>query len=178
MSVRRSVGIALAAVSLTVGSVLSIASPAQASTRTFTDPSGDSGQATDIRTVRVKYAKRLTVVVTYPGSSLVGSRIHYFIDTARKNPGPEYALTVVPNSEISPLVKVSGFRDHRGEPVVCRGLRASADISSTRPRTSMSVPAKCITSPGKVRVAVRTKAAGGSDWARARRTFLGSVDRF
>jgi hypothetical protein len=146
----------------------------------FTDPSGDSGAATDIKRVDVGYGKRLTVIVRYPGSDLQGSILRYYLDTDRGNFGPEYLATVIPNSDIFGITKVENWKHpNQGTPVSCPGFRAFADaFNDGPPRTWVKIPPRCIGAPDAIRVAVRTKHGASSDWARAPRTFLPSVDRF
>lgn len=151
---------------------------AQAETRAFRDPAVDSGQATDLRRVIVKYEHRLRITATYPGDTLEGSVVRYWIDTRRRDPGPEYFVEVRPNSELGDLQRVDTWSTTGGEAVECPSLRAHADIFAEKPRTWLRVGARCLGSPGKVRVAVQTRDGASRDWVESRRTFTAAVHRF
>jgi hypothetical protein len=152
---------------------------AQAETRKFGDPAGDSGEATDIRRVVVRYEHRLRITVRYPGDTLEGSsRVHYWIDTRRRNPGPEYFVEVLPNTELGDLLRVDTWSTADGEAVDCPSLRAYADIFAEKPRTWVSMRPRCVGAPGTVRVAVVTRDGASRDWVERRRTFTAAVHRF
>jgi hypothetical protein len=153
---------------------------ASAEVHVYDDPAGDSGKATDIRTTFIDYGQRLIVVVHYPGSSLEGSILRYYIDTDRSDVGPEYLATVIPNSDGFGLAAVEGWRKpNQGTPVECPGLRAHADALNPGPkRTNVRIPGSCIGGPDEVRVAVATKNGAAADWARDTRRFLAPVPRF
>jgi hypothetical protein len=162
-------------VGLAVACVVSVPTTASAATKTFDDPAGDSGSATDIRTVTVTYEARLKVVATYPDSTLKGSFLRYWLNTAPKNPGPEYLVTVVPNSDSFGISKIKRFGQIHGQAVDCAGFRAKADIFSEKPRTWIRIPARCLGEPGRIAVAVQTRHGKQSDWVKAPQTFLAFV---
>lgn len=153
---------------------------ASAEVQIFDDAKGDSGNATDIRSTFIDYGKQLIVVVHYPGSSLEGSILRYYLDTDRSDAGPEYLATVIPNSDGYGLAAVDNWKKpNQGTPVDCPRLRAHADALNGGPkRTNIRIPAGCIDAPDAVRVAVVTKDGASADWARDTRRFLPSVPRF
>jgi len=165
---------------LATAALISPALSAQAAEKSFRDPSGDSGRATDISRVDVKYDdKRLRVTARYPGSELTGSRVRYWLDTDRSDKGPEIFIDIIPNSDGLFMAEVEGWKKpFRGDPIECRGFRAWADGLNDAPkRTWMKVPSSCIDSPKKVRVAVQTKRGSSSDWVKDVNTFLPAVKR-
>jgi len=152
---------------------------AQADTRRFHDPAGDTGLPADLTAVRVSNGAETVEVVARPGRVGFQDRFTYWFDTSRKNPGPEYKVVVVPNSGDFGLLRVDAFGE-QGSPVVCDGLRAMAD-HFTPGRVSTSVPRSCLDNPGKVRVSVKARYSDGDtsvvDWAPGKRRFFGWVDR-
>jgi hypothetical protein len=170
---------AAAVVGVTVMASLTVLQPAHADTRRFSDRAGDTSLPADITTVRVSNgAERLTIAIR-PGRVELGDDFTFWLDTRAKNPGPEYKVGVVPNSDAFGLVRVDAFGE-RGTPVPCEGLRATAD-AFTPEWVSTSVPRSCLHDFGRVRVAVKARYANGDtsvvDWAPAKRKFFGWVAR-
>lgn len=174
---RVSRGAAVAAVAVMAS--LTVLQPAEADTRRFSDRAGDTSLPTDITTVRVSNGAELLEVAVRPGRVKFGDSFSYWLDTRAKNPGPEYKVGVVPNSDAFGLLRVGAF-GQRGTPVPCEGLRATADVFAPE-WISISVPRSCLRDPGKVRVAVKARYTDGGtsvvDWAPAKRTFFGWVAR-
>jgi hypothetical protein len=156
---------------------LSALQPANAETRRFRDQAGDTGLSADITTVRVSNGPDLVEVAIRPGRVEFGDHFTFWLDTRPKNPGPEYKVGVLPNSDAFGMTRVGAF-GQRGTPVPCDDLRATADHFAPA-WVSISVPRSCLGDPGKVRVAVKARYVDGDagivDWAPARRTFFGWV---
>jgi hypothetical protein len=164
---------------LATAALLTPMTAAEAADRSFSDPAGDSGRATDISRVDVSYSKkRLRVTARYPGSDLQGSNVRYWLDTD-KDRRPDVFVHIIPNSDGLFLMEVNGFnKPFSGDPIPCRGFRAWADIFDSRgKRTWVKIPSRCLGDPGKVRVAVQTKRGKASDWVRDVKTFLPGVKR-
>lgn len=157
---------------------LTIPAPsATAAERTFRDPAGDSGAATDIRRVDVSYTgKALRVVIRYPGSTLRDSFPRVWIDSRRKDKGPEFRASAIPNSEDFGMRRTENFnRPDSGAYVTCPRFRVFADGNpGAPPRSRFVIPARCIGDPSKVRVAVEMVSLddASSDWSRDVRRFL------
>lgn len=170
-------GAAVVAVALLAS--LSALPSAEADTRRFRDAAGDTGLPADLTTVRVSNGPDTVKITARPGRVEFEDLFVYWLDTRPKNPGPEYKVVVVPNSDAFGLLRVGAFGE-RGTPVTCDGLRATAD-HFTPDRVSTSVPRSCLRNPGKVRVAVKARYTDGDasvvDWAPARRSFYGWVAR-
>jgi hypothetical protein len=168
-----------AVVGVTVLASLALLQPASADTRRFSDPNGDTGLPADITTVRVTNGSERVKVKARPGRVEFEDFFTYWLDTRPKNPGPEYRVDVVPNSDAFGLTRVDAFGE-QGTPVPCDGLRATADNSNPE-WISISVPRSCLENPGKVRVAVKARYTDGDtsvvDWAPAKRKFFGWVAR-
>ena len=152
---------------------------AEADVRRFRDAAGDTGLPADLTTVRVDNGADTVEVKARPGRVGFEDLFTFWLDTRPKNPGPEYKVVVVPNSDSFGLLRVDAF-GQQGTPVPCDGLRATAD-NFTPEWVSTSVPRSCLRHPGKVRVAVKARYTDGDtsvvDWAPAKRTFFGWVAR-
>jgi hypothetical protein len=170
---------AAAVVGVTVLASLAALPPAQADTRRFHDRAGDTSLPADITTVRVSNGADLVKVAIRPGRVDFGDSFTFWLDTRAKDPGPEYQVGVLPNSDAFGLVRVGAFGE-QGTPVLCEGLRATADVF-TPAWVSISVPRSCLHGFGKVRVAVKARYDNGGtsvvDWAPAKRKFFGWVAR-
>lgn len=168
---------------LAVGVLVAGGAPAQAEQRVFHDKAKDTKRVVDIRRVTVDYAKRLTVTAKHRGPELnANTTVFFYVDSRRRNAGPEYRAFAIPNSDGFGLARVDGWKDSSPRWVNCRGLRMRADMFDETRRLVMSVPGRCIKDPKKVRVAVRAKAAYThktfNEWAPGVRRFFGRVDRF
>ena len=171
----------LGAVAVTTAVVMTGAGGAWAQTRSFSDAAGDSGRAPDIRTVDVSYAKALRIQAHHVGPKLsVTTSVTYWLDTRRRDKGPEYRAFAVPNSDSFGLLRVEGWKS-KGTPVKCRGLRMRADIFDQTRTLTLRAPGRCIGDPPRVRVAVRVlkhgKGGPWRDWAPAAFHFYGWVGR-
>lgn len=158
-----------------VAATVLVAAPCLAASRSYTDPAGDSGKATDLRAVTVSYDARLRVTATYPGSSLKKSVLRYWLDTLPHNHGPEFLVVVVPNSDGSGILAIDDWGQIRGDPVDCAGFGAHADVFATRHKTWVGLPPSCIGAPHKVSVALQSRRGKSSDWVKDTRTYLPPV---
>lgn len=150
--------------------------PASADVRDFADPPRAAPGAIDIRNVRVDNA------TARPSSIIVRVRLRdidfgdgmtVYVDTRPRNAGPEYKIEAFADSEFV-LRRVDTWAA-RGRNVRCDDDRVSMTQSSRRAR--FVFPRTCVANPGRVRIAVHAFREGSSDWAKARRTWLGFVRR-
>jgi hypothetical protein len=156
------------------------ATPASADTRYFSDPRGDTSSSIDLLSVRVDNSTadpRKVVVVVRQVDVRAGDGIEIFVDTRPADHGPEYSISGVAGSEY-----LMRHREHwkgQGPPVPLDcGYRLRVNEQFDRTRAVMS--RACLGRPGDIRVAVRVNRgfpATSQDWAKARRTWLGSVGR-
>ncbi len=164
-SIRRSAAVVSAAL-LASASVLA---PASAATTTVHD------KAPHLTTVVLTHGPANVKVKADVGPMAIGSYFTFWFDTAPKNAGPEYKVTLYPNSEIGerPVIRVGSFND-KGKGTTCDGLRGTADVYGSE-FVTLKVPRSCLGTPAKVRVAVRGYYAVPGpnviDWAPAYRTF-------
>jgi len=106
-----------------------------------------------------------------------GDNISVYLDTRRRDRGPEYRLAARFGSEytlarLETWTRATRFLD-------CRD-NITLNESSSTDRTRVVLPRKCLGGPGRVRAAVfveRDSGAGSHDWAKARRTWLKWVRR-
>lgn len=167
---------------LGLGLAASLASPVHADVGIFADPVGDAWHVADIQKVRVQYAKRVNIQATYTRQLTTRSLVSYWIDTRPANRGPEFYASATPNTESFGLFRVDRWNQLLGDPVRCPGLTTYADISNDSHEVRLSVPARCIGAPDRVRIAVRIRnvyqGRTYGDWYKAPQTFSPFVDRF
>jgi hypothetical protein len=165
---------------------LGIAGPAAADTLRVTDPM-DTFHGSDLLDVRVRNGDRNVVVTTthygLRRDPRTGSSGAVFIDTDRRDPGPEYVFVggYFAGTDYA-LLHTEGFH-HRtwGEPV--RGsYRMRIDYADEQVRMRMS--RRALGRPDDVRIAVRvvgTRTDGSShglvDWLGERRSFTRWIDK-
>ena len=84
------------------------------------------------------------------------TQYEFWLDTNSSDPGPEYRVDVIPNSEVIPLLKVANFASGGIKQPSCRGLRVQADASDgdETPFAKIIVPRSCMGTPSQVRVSV------------------------
>lgn len=174
-----------AAVLLSAGALLaSFVGSADAGTRTYTDPSGDT-RSLDLTTVSIRYGARLFIKADHNGWPTyrnTGYNLTYFIDTKFRNAGPEFYALIIPNSDGLLLYKTDNWG--KGTSVVnCPRLRAFADMFNGEEPVWVSIPGRCIGAPARVRVAVRSQAERPfvtyADWVAGKRQFIrGWVQRY
>lgn len=154
--------------------------PAGAATLRFTDPV-DSRYAPDLRRITVVHKRRLTVIAHHSGTPMSQyTLIRYWIDSRPRNPGPEFFVMVIPNSDGLTLRRSETWKQERGNVVRCPGLRAHADYLAND-ALRLSVPRRCLGNPSRVRVAIRVEERYAdrnfSDWAAGRHRFMPPVHR-
>ncbi|GAB2870091.1 hypothetical protein [Nocardioides pacificus] len=138
------------------------AAPAGAATTSIEDREGDAGA--DITKVRVGHAARLTVRVAHARPLSFDDRYTFWIHTGRSRETPTFRVSVVPNSGVIRLDRVSGYGG-RGAQVACARLSAEADVYDDGD-VVVRVPRACIGEPRRVAVVVRFLREGkGADWA-------------
>ena len=138
--------IAVAAFSLFAGVVL--APSAHADIVTFPDVGAH------ITSVRVSLGPATVGVTANDDDMEFTTRYEFWLDTNPNDPGAEYRVDVIPNSEVLPLMKVANF-DSPGIKIKCDGLRVQADAGNDDPLfAKIIVPRSCVGTPSKVRVSV------------------------
>lgn len=167
------------------GALVLLPSAADAHARTFHDQRNDTSWV-DLTKIRVGYAKRLVVVIHYRQQPVdFRTAFDIWIDTKAKNAGPEYRYSFLPDSDASFFDHVPGWKKV-GPDTGCYGVhgvrvRIPGDTASTTKPVRVSFPARCLGTPHRARVAIRTQntdgAAASVDWAPKRRTFFGWVTR-
>lgn len=159
-----------ATVGLAVLTVAVTAQPAAAVVRTFDDGGGY------LTTVRVRHGAENLRVKADVGAYEVGSRFVFWLDTDSDDPGPEYKISVFPNSEVAPLKAVETFADS-GSDVSC-DYRASADAFGAHVVTIV-VPRSCLGTPDAVGVSIKARYAvpgpNVTDYGPARQEFFPAV---
>ena len=143
-NLRRAIGVAASA--LLAGFVL--APSAQADIMTFPDVGGH------ITSVRVSHGPATVGVTANDAEMEFTTRYEFWLDTNPNDPGAEYRVDVIPNSEVLPLMKVANF-DSPGIKTKCDGLRVQADAGDGETQfAKIIVPRSCMGTPSKVRVSV------------------------
>lgn len=139
----------------------------------FTDVGGH------ITKLRVRHGPTVDVTA-YDTEMEFSTRYEFWLDTNPKDPGPEYRVDALPNTEVIPLQKVANF-DSGGIDLKCSGLRVLADASDgdDTPYAKIIVPRSCLGTPSKVRVSVVGfyETPKVTDWAPGERLFYGWVNR-
>lgn len=150
---------------------------ANAAKRTFTDP--NDSPTIDIRKVHVSYRDWLRVRVEHDGRIRVGQIYAFWIDTRRRNPGPEYYAAFRPNAEVPTLERVSGFGDRTKTPTTCQQIDAGANAGRPHGDVTFKVAGSCLGNSKRVRLSVHFINANGSsaDWAPAARQLYPWVHR-
>lgn len=149
-----------------------LAPAAWAGTVTFDDEVGDTHSRSDIKRVvvehlhsddRLKVTTRLSKVV-------YGVELAIYIDSRRRNAGPEWKISAYADSEWA-LLRVGGWRDDGVNRETCG--RVSYSKQTDHPVARATLPSSCLRLHRDVRVAVLIHDSGhGKDWAPAERTFL------
>lgn len=161
----RSAAVASLAVVVAVASI----GVAHAATISIDDDSGDTGSRSDIRKVVVEHTDDRLQVKTRLNEVIIGVEYAVFIDTRRRNRGPEWLISAYPDSEWV-ILRVSGWNDN-GEPGPQCG-RARYSLESDPAVAKVRLPTRCLSMGDDVRVAVRMRDGGnGVDWAPARQEF-------
>ena len=169
----------LATAAAIVVGLLGATTPANAEIRQFTDPAGDSGNSVDFTRATVTYNKVLRVSAAYPQSELeLNTLLNVWLDTKRSDPGPEYKVSALADSDFLGIFPVERFGGPTGEAVNCPSFAARVSTFTTLPRVWVKMKATCVDAPDKVRVAIQARHGGDSEWIKAPQTFLPPVERF
>ncbi len=133
------------------------AGPASAETRTY--PDRDGGVGTAIVTVTVDNgAKALRVTMKH-------KRVLYedvvWIDTRAADPGPEYRVSFLANSDALSFRRVETFKTKAGKPWSCSNAVARSDNFAPGANSWIKIPQGCLNGPGKVRVQTRSESYKG-----------------
>jgi hypothetical protein len=133
-----------------------------------------------ITKVRVSHGPTAIGVTAYDAEMEFTTRYEFWLDTNPNDPGPEYRVDALPNTEVIPLQKVANF-DSGGIDLKCSGLRVLADASDgdDTPYAKIIVPRSCVGTPSKVRVSVVGfyETPKVTDWAPGERRFYPWVNR-
>lgn len=126
------------------------AAPAQAASERFTDH--DGGAETAITSVRVHNGDARLSVYLRHRETMHLDRV--WLDTRPNDPGPEYRVSVLANSDYDdPLIEVESFDTNRGPSQRCPGIALHSDVYDNEPVSYVKIPQSCLAGPGKVRVA-------------------------
>jgi hypothetical protein len=160
---------------LTAAAVVSWAPVALGDSISYDDRVGETTSRSDIKRVvvdhrhqkeRLSVRARLTKVV-------YGVEFAVYLDTRRKNKGPEWKIWAYADSEWG-ILKVRGWNDQGRQGPVCG--RASYTKSTDSVVARVTIPTKCLRIRSSVRVAVATiDPRNGTDWVPHRKTFLPPV---
>jgi len=144
---------------------------ASAATRWFSDPQGDVASSVDIHRVRVingepdRPAVRVTVVQRVLRA---GDGFDVWVDTNAADPGPEYRISWVANSDSLGVRKVESFSD-TGVAVSCPAFRVRSAQDDPGDSSYVLLPRPCLRYPDAIRVSVRAQRQVGQgvvkDWA-------------
>lgn len=169
----------------------SVASPASAAERTFTDREGDIRGGFDIQSVRVVNTGPWIKIRSHHrnlryGSTAPGGGVSVYIDTVRRRNGPEFRISgPVGFDGDYAIVRVRRWQTFGG-PLRCGGLRFG--VNYERDVVRFAVTRRCLDRAydhrvGRIRVAVQAAQSrtgdGPSrvDWAPKRRTLYPAVPR-
>lgn len=166
--------------------VVGLVGPAAAETRVFFDATGETGgRFADITRVSVDNATvgDRVIVRANVGRLRIGDASHLWVSTSRRNPGPEYRMTVIPDSDGLWLDRMGDdFWGPVERRIACPGLRARSSASGGTAddpdHVRFSIPRSCIGSPARIQVALRHKYNAEvvrNDWAPGYKRFFGVV---
>lgn len=169
------------AVTAAVAAAVTLAPAANAETTRIDDGADATASTTDIRVVRVNHADhRVRIQVDFPDLREDGDAgLMIWLDTNRKQAGPEYALGAPLYSGSGyDLVQSDGWKP-TGQPVDCR---YNLQLDYAEDHLVLTARRSCFEQPGKIRVAMRmTDYADASqpvtDWLLGRRQFTSWLSR-
>ena len=149
---------------------------ASADIATFPDVGGH------ITSVRVSHGPKTVGVTAFDAEMTLTTFYRFWLDTNSDDPGPEYMVEVIPDSDGFGLATVANFASS-GKAKRCDGLTALADTSGPE-YAKIVVPRSCLGTPSKVRVAVVAyynedddEAIEVVDWAPGKERLYPWVDR-
>src|SRR3954447_1935660 len=131
----------LAAIALAITLLLLSGGVVSAATRVFKDP--DDSRTIDIRKAHVTLGRSLGVAVEHGGRVRSGQLYAFWIDTRRRNAGPEYYAAARPNGAIPTLARVSGFGDRTKTSKSCRFIGGGADPDAPRAVVTFETAGSC-----------------------------------
>lgn len=140
------------------------ATSASADTQSFRDDDR-AGGSTGITSFRVQNGPNaLTVDVRHRGYL---STDDLWIDTRAGDPGPEYRVRLIANSDYDrPLRRVETFKTENGRPWRCQAIRLHSDIFEPGAISHIKLPQSCFVDPGRLRVHLDSYGNGtGNDHA-------------
>ncbi len=141
---------------------------ASAQTRAY--PDHDGGPGTAITGITVENAIHVLRVNSRHKSVLLEDTV--WIDSRMGDPGPEYRINGLANSDALTFQRVESFKTQVGLPWDCPGARARSDNFAPKAISRVTIPQTCISGPGKVRVQTQSKNKNGYvDWAPNRGTY-------
>jgi hypothetical protein len=166
---------------LALSTVLGIA-PGYADVARFPDRVGETRTSLDVWSVKVDNASRdrgKVVVVVQQDQLFIGDSLSIYLDTRRRNAGPEYLLGAGMGTDWT-MRRVPGWNWRKGHVISWRCSNLSGNRRTDRWRAAFS--RRCLGSPGRIRVSVRIGTIGPprgekSDWAPAWRRFTPWVRR-
>ncbi len=124
------------------------AAPAAAQTRTF--PDRDGGVATAIVTVTVENGAEALKVTSKHKRLMYEDTV--WIDTRAADPGPEYRVSGLANSDALSFQRVETFKTKVGKPWACSNAEARSNNSAPGANSWIKIPQSCLRGPGQVRV--------------------------
>ena len=134
-----------------------------------------------ITSVRVSHGPATIGVTAFDAEMEFTTRYQFWLDTNSSDPGPEYRVDALPNTEVIPLMKVANFDSPGIKQPACTGLRVQADASDgdETPFAKIIVPRSCMGTPSRVRVSVVGfyESPRVTDWAPGERRFYAWVNR-
>ncbi len=133
------------------------AGPAAAETRTY--PDRDGGVATAIVTVTVDNGAR-ALRVTMKHKRVLHEDV-VWIDTRPADPGPEYRIYGLANTDSISFQRVETFRTKFGKPWDCPNAVMRSDNTVPGAKSWVKVPQSCLRGPGQVRVQTKSKSQSG-----------------
>jgi len=169
----RRIGTTVVAMALALGGVAAAQQPAAAQVRFIHDKAGDSkGGFGDIKRVRIGHAAKWVYLRATPHKgSFLGDFDDYWIDTVKRNPGPEYVVTTDTDYGNWFQVRRSKRFGHYGK-VVCEGKVHL--VPKTR-EYRFRVKRACLGKPARLRVSAHTIDGSGDprfgDWAPGKKRF-------
>lgn len=148
---------------------------ALAATISYDDTVGETRSRSDIKRVVVEHQRRENRLSVKARLTKVvyGVEFAVYLDTRRRNSGPEWKISGYADSEWG-ILKIKGWRDKGRPGPVCGRARYSK--STDAPVARVRIPTKCVKIRSSVRVAVAmVDSRNGTDWVPRRRSFLPPV---
>ncbi|MGI8700638.1 MAG: hypothetical protein ACR2JU_05425 [Nocardioidaceae bacterium] len=129
--------------------------PAAAQTQTYLDR--DGGPGTAIQSVTVENGSQ-ALRVTMKHKRVLHKEV-VWIDTRASDPGPEYRVSFLANSDSLSFRRVESFQTGAGKPWACSNAEAHSDNFAPGANFWIKIPQGCLNGPGKVRVQTRSSNA-------------------